>query len=195
MVKEIICKNGEVALCDDEDYPVLSRFPWYRGGMGKHPMTFLYGKNDSSQTVYMHQILSGGAVNTDHIDLNVCNMQKYNLRSSTTQTNRWNKGKQSTVCGRPPSSRFKGVMYAPLRGRDRWVVLIKHVPRGERKQNGQTLRCGYFFYEIEAAIAYNRKVVELRGEFAWVNPIPGPDDNSLTNNDIGYYATKGSGGL
>lgn len=191
MVKEIICKtDGAVILVDDEDYPVLARFPWYRGGMGKHPMTFLYGKNDTSQTVYMHQIISGGAVNMDHKDVNVLNMQKENLRPSTYQQNGWNKGKPHFK-NKVATSRFKGVSYSPYKGRDRWVVLIKHVPEGGAKENGQTLRCGYFFYEIKAALAYNKKIVELRGEFAWVNPIPGPDDKSLTNNDIEYYATKG----
>ncbi len=191
MVKEIICKtDGAAILVDDEDYSLLSRFPWYRGGMGAHPMTFIYGKRDTSQTVYMHQLIMGGMVGADHIDLNVCNMQKSNLRAATMQENGWNKGKPNFK-NKVATSRFKGVSYSPFKGRDRWVVLIKHVPPGEKKQNGQTLRCGYFFYEIEAAIAYNKKVVELRGEFAWVNPIPGPDDKSLTNNDVEYYATKG----
>jgi hypothetical protein len=33
-MKEIFCKNGELALCDDEDYPLLSRFTWYMGSAG-----------------------------------------------------------------------------------------------------------------------------------------------------------------
>jgi hypothetical protein len=32
---------------------------------------------------------------------------------------------------------------------------------------------GPYDSEIEAAKAYNAKVIELRGEYAWVNPIPG----------------------
>lgn len=195
MVKEIICKtDGAVILVDDEDYPVLSRFPWYRGGMGAHPMTFIYGKNDTSHTVYMHQILSGGAVNTDHIDLNVCNMQKDNLRPSTYQTNGWNKGKQGLCSGkRVPTSRFKGVSYRPLRGTPRWLAMIKHVEEGKHKSTGKMIYIGYFFDEIEAAKAYNAEVKELRGEWAWVNPIPGEAGESLENNGLQVCRTKSSG--
>lgn len=172
-MKKIICKtDGAEILVDDEDYAVLSRFSWYRGGKGRHPMTFLYLKNDDSITVYMHQIISGGSVQTDHKDRNVLNMQKENLRPATHQTNGWNKGKSKACRHGAPTSQFKGVSYSPINGRDRWVVLIKYVKEGEKKETGKVLRCGYFFNEIEAAKAYNKKIVELRGDRAWVNPIP-----------------------
>ena len=94
MVEEIICKtDGAVILVDDEDFPILSRFPWNRGGVGAHPMTFIYGKKDTSQTVYMHQFIMGGIVGADHKDRNVLNMQKENLRPATVQQNGWNTGK------------------------------------------------------------------------------------------------------
>lgn len=177
MVKEIICKtDGAVILVDDEDYPLLARFPWYRGGMGKHPMTFIYGKKDTSQTVYMHQIIMGGVVNADHIDMNVLNMQKSNLRLATYQQNGWNKAKPKRT-DRPPTSRFKGVTYAPLKGKDRWLVVIS-LGRGKGVD-----RVGYFFDEVEAAKAYNKRVLELRGKFAWLNPIPGESDNRLNINN------------
>lgn len=172
MVKEIICKtDGAVILVDDEDYPILSRFPWYRGGKGRHPMTFLYGKNDSSQTVYMHQIIMGGVVQTDHKDLDVCNMQKSNLRAATMQQNGWNKGKPNFK-NKKVTSRFKGVRYAPLKGTPRWLAYFKHVEEGKDKSTGKMVWVGYFWDEIEAAKAYNEAIVKYRGPFAWLNPIP-----------------------
>ncbi len=167
MTKEIICRtDGAAILVDDDDYPLLSRFPWYRGGKAGHPMTFIYGKNDTSQTVYMHQLIMGGAVNTDHEDQNVLNMQKVNLRPATYQQNGWNKAKPNFK-NKKATSRFKGVSYAPLHGKDRWMVVIS---RGKGKG---VERVGYFYDEVEAAKAYNKRVVEMRGKYAWVNPIPG----------------------
>lgn len=183
MVKEIVCKtDGAVILVDDEDFPLLSRFSWYRGGKGAHPMTFIYGKRDTSQTVYMHQLILGGMVGADHIDRNVCNMQKANLRPATSQQNGWNKGKPMRTRHGEPASQFKGVSRVVGRGGNvYWRVVIKTTMKGEFP--AKYVRLGPFDDEVEAARAYNKRIVELRGEYAWVNPIPGEDGKSLNNND------------
>ncbi len=166
-MKKIICiTDGAEILVDDEDYPILSRFPWYRGGKGQHPMTFFYLKNDDSITVYMHQIISGGAVQTDHKDRNVLNMQKENLRAATHQTNGWNKAKPKRAgC----TSQYKGVSYRPLKGKPRWLAFFKHVEEGQPKHTGKMIYIGYFDTEKEAAIAYDEKVLEKRGKWAFTN--------------------------
>lgn len=172
MVKKIICKtDGAEILVDDEDYPILSRFPWYRGGAGKHPMTFIYGKNDTSQTVYMHQLIMGGMVGADHIDLNVCNMQKSNLRAATAQQNGWNKGKPKANRHGQNTSKYKGVSkYKDADGSVWWRVIIKLTKKGEIP--ARFVRINGFETEIEAAQAYNKEIVKHRGKFAWLNPIP-----------------------
>lgn len=158
MVKEIICKtDGAIIFVDDEDYPVLSRFPWYRGGKVKHPMTFFYLKNDGSQTVYMHQIIMGGAVNTDHKDQNVLNMRKENLRPSTYSQNGANRKKSLT---KPTASKYKGVQKAP---NGRWRATIGF--------NKKVIQLGVHDTEDQAAIAYNNKASELFGEYACLNPV------------------------
>lgn len=164
MVKEIICKtDGAVILVDDEDYPILSRFPWYRGGKSRHPMTFLYGKLDTSQTVYMHQIIMGGAVNTDHADRNVLNMQKSNLRLSTYQQNGANRRKSLTKAGKPTSSQYKGVHKMPS---GKYRAAIGH--------NRKVIWLGTFTEEDQAALAYNAKATELFGEYACLNDVHAP---------------------
>ncbi len=174
-MKEIRCKNGEIALCDDEDYPVLSRFIWYIGSelkSGGYPCCFVYGQKNTRKQLFMHQLLVPSATNVDHIDHDKMNNQKSNLRPATWQENGWNKGKNKTHRGKPSTSKYKGVVYRPLQGKDRWAVLIKHVERGQPKETGKMLRVGYFFDEDEAARAYNKKILELRGEWAWLNPVP-----------------------
>lgn len=173
MVKEIRCKNGEIALCDDEDYPLLSRFIWYMGSElshGGYPCCFVYGKGNTRKQIFMHQLVMAGAYSPDHIDQDKMNNQKDNLRLSTHQQNAWNQKKQKSARGKPCSSKYKGVSYAPLRGKDRWVALIKVGP----KKGGKVLRLGYYQTEDDAARAYNAKCKELRGEWAWLNPVEPP---------------------
>jgi hypothetical protein len=159
-MKKIICKtDGAEILVDDEDYEVLSRFPWYRGGRCAHPMTFFYLRDDGSQTVYMHQILSGGKVMTDHIDGNVLNNQKSNLRAATKQQNSANARKAATRNGKPCSSKYKGVHFTA--GKFRAVIGF----------NKKAIGLGSYTNEEDAARAYNAKAKELFGEYAKLNEI------------------------
>jgi len=181
MVKEIICKNGEIALCDDEDYPLLSRFIWYMGSelkSGGYPCCFSYGPRNTRKQIFRHQLVMPSAVHIDHIDRNKMNNQKVNLRAASWQENGWNKGKNKTTRGRPSTSKYKGVSYRPLKGAPRWLVYFKHVERGAHKSTGKMIRLGYFFDEDEAARAYNKKIKELRGEWAWLNPVPDVNDHA-----------------
>lgn len=174
MVKEIICSGGEIALCDDEDYPLLSRHAWAYQKSKKKPYVVTGNTCDGHhKNISMHNMILGLSETVDHIDGNTLHNYKENLRKATKQENGWNAKKMARCAGKkPPTSKYKGVSYTPLRGRDRWIVLIKHVENGKHKSTGKTLRCGYFWDETEAARAYNKKIVELRGEFAWVNPLP-----------------------
>jgi hypothetical protein len=174
-MKEIICKNGEIALCDDEDYPLLSRFIWYMGSelkSGGYPCCFIYGQHNTRKQIFMHQLVMPSAVFVDHEDRNKMNNQKENLRPATWQENQWNKGKARSCRFGKPTSQYKGVSFRPLRGKDRWLAMIKHVELGKHKSTGKMIYIGYYDTEIEAAKAYNEKVLELRGEWAWVNPLP-----------------------
>ena len=71
-MKHIICKNGEVALCDDDDYHLLSRFTWYMAGelkTGGYPSCNIYGKKGSIRLVAMHQMVMGGKYGYDNVRL------------------------------------------------------------------------------------------------------------------------------
>lgn len=74
---------------------------------------------------------------------------------------------------RPCTSQYKGVRkVVGVRKGTRWLAYIKHVELGQPKQTGKMIYISYFNDEIEAAKAYNIKAKELRGEWAWENPIP-----------------------
>lgn len=175
MVKEIICSTGEIALCDDEDYPLLSRFSWFLGSAvdAGHPYPYcgFYGKGNVQKKIPMHQMVMGGTYNLDHEDNDSFNNQKHNLRESTHQQNGWNKGKPKRSRYGEPASQYKGVVRCVARdGTVYWRVIIKLTKKGEVP--ARFLRLGPFATEIEAAKAYNRDIVKVRGKWAWLNPIP-----------------------
>jgi len=167
-------------LVDAEDYPLLSRHTWYiRSTTYPNPpyaATTIHAGNGRQEkknlkVVPMHQIIMGVG-NIDHRDGNTMDNRKHNLRKATHQQNGWNKGKPKRARGAGCSSKYKGVLYAPMKGRDRWQALIKYVEEGAHKSTGKMIRLGYFWNEDDAARAYNAKIKELRGEFAWLNPVP-----------------------
>lgn len=175
MVKEVHLNNGEAVLVDDEDYPVVSRYSWRRISQKGYAGTTIQFEDGTYRTLYLHQLILATNRQMDHKNQNHNDYQKENLRVATNQQNGWNKGKPKRKSG--CSSQFKGVQFAPLRGKPRWVVLIPIGKKGDPDKYVE--RVGYFWDEIEAARAYNRRVVELRGEFAWVNPIPGENENPV----------------
>lgn len=178
MTKEIVCLSGEIILVDDEDYPVLSRHRWrYRHsarGICYAATQMNIGDHKDWRTIFMHNMILGFAFYVDHHDGDTKNNQKGNLRPATMQLNGWNSRKQKTVRGLPCSSQYKGVRRVESKTKGtRWLASLKHVEEGAHKSTGRMIYIGYFDTEIGAAKAYNKKVRELRGEWAWINPLPG----------------------
>ena len=67
--------------------------------------------------------------------------------------------KAKAICGRPPTSRFKGVCWD--KRRENWIVYIKKDQRPKY--------VGRFHHELAAAEAYDAAARELFGEHARVN--------------------------
>lgn len=161
-MKEIVCYGGEIAIIDDEDFAVVCRHPWVFTANQKKPyvVTTLNTAEGSKKTIMMHNMIIGFAKYVDHIDGDTKNNSKSNLRFATHQENGWNTKKQKSRGGKPCLSIYKGVM--PLKS-GKWQASLRH--------GNKILRIGRYDTEIEAAKAYNIKVVELRGEFAYVNSV------------------------
>lgn len=169
MGKEIPIKGGEVAVVDDEDFPVVSRYSWRMSNSGYAMTTFKF-TDDAEHTVYLHKLIMGmGCFGVcDHINQNRLDCRKENLRRATYQENGWNSRKQLSAHGKPCSSKYKGVTRVVSKTKGvRWFASIKD---GDR-YSGKVIRIGYFATEDEAARAYNAKALELRGDKAWLNPV------------------------
>jgi hypothetical protein len=115
--------------------------------------------NGKHERVYMHrQILGlekGDRRRGDHIrEEETLNNTDGNLRIGTAAQN--NQHRRANFNG---SSRFKGVQFS--KQHCKWVAGIT--------LDGKRSHIGVFVLEESAAHAYDRKAVELFGEFAWLN--------------------------
>ena len=103
-------------------------------------------------TLCLHHLIMGkpqkGMV-IDHVNHNGFDNRKENLREITRAQNMRNMRSQKNS-----SSKYKGVGWC--KSREKWISRIKH--------NRKTINLGYFSSEEDAALAYNKKAIELWGE-------------------------------
>lgn len=162
-MKEIKLSLGKVALVDDSDYDVLSKYKWraFKNGNSYYARMFIYFDNwNKSVPLQMHRIIMGADSDKDiidHKDCNGLNNQRNNLRLCTRTQNAYNKKKSDN----PKSSKFKGVYLSTSENKWRALIQVKN----------QKISLGKFDDEISAAIAYNKKAIEIHGEFANLNVV------------------------
>ncbi len=150
----VIClNNGLSCIVDDEDFDKVSRHTWYCQKSGKNRYA---ASRTNGKFVYMHKIIMHCNL-IDHINGNGLDNRKCNLRSSNKSLNSVNSQKRDGN----NTSKFKGVSFRVDRNRWRSVVT----------KDKKTYFLGHFFTELDAAKAYNTKVLELFGQNAVLNII------------------------
>jgi hypothetical protein len=160
-MKEITLSQNKVSLVDDEDYDFLNQWKWCtrKKKLGKFyavrnlprdPITH------QQKQILMHQVIMNAPdyAEVDHEDNDGLNNQKYNLRIATKNQNQHNGSKRVDN-----TSGYKGVSW--YNQTTKWQVKIAF--------NGKLIHLGYFDDPIQAAKAYDRKAVEIFGEFAKLN--------------------------
>lgn len=155
--------NGHSTIVDAEDYTFLMQWKWkahphkhvgLRAARDFKKMDKSTGKN-IRKTFLMHRVITNcpdGLV-VDHINGDMLDNRRENLRVCTSQENRFNSKTHMTKKG----SKFKGVH----KNRDKWRAVIMH--------NRKYIHIGNFLTPEEAARAYDAKALELFGEFAHLN--------------------------
>jgi len=149
-VKRIPLTNGFYAYVDAEDYEWLNQWHWQVCGAG-YAM-----RREKGKMIFMHrQIMQPpkGKI-VDHINGNGFDNTRANMRNITPRQNTRNRRAQVKS-----ASIYKGVGYR--KECRKWYARIQLDER--------SFFLGYFDTEIEAARAYDRKAVELFGEFAALN--------------------------
>jgi hypothetical protein len=154
-MKEIKLSRGEITMVDDDDFEWLTQWKWYCDNKGY--ATRVVKVNGKDGRIFMaRQIMNAPqGLEVDHIDHNPLNNQKENLRICTTAQNQWNRGR---IYGR---SKFLGVSVTVASGVTYYKVDIC--------SNGAKYYLGMYTDEEEAAKVYDKKAIELHGEFARLN--------------------------
>lgn len=152
------CQNKTEFVLDDEDLERISKFKWYdaNGSIERTimlPNLAYRGGFECFHISLAKEIMQDISSVFDHKDRNYKNNKKYNLRPCTHEQNSWNKGKMYSGT----TSKYIGVN---KRG-SKFRAYITH----KRKH----ITIGTFSTEKEAVEAYNKKALELRGEFAVLN--------------------------
>ena len=159
-MKQIELTQNQYALVDDEDYNRLNKHKWcvmYSPGLkGYYAVRGI--KNGKPTLIYMHRIIMGApkGMQIDHINHNILDNRKENLRVCTASQNGMNQ-----KCRKNTTSEYKGVYWHKQNKKWRTRINI----------NGKRIYLGSFKSEIQAAKAYDKKAKILFGEFALLNNI------------------------
>jgi hypothetical protein len=127
---------------DLDDYDKLKNTSWHVGTKG-----YLSGKINN-KSIRMHRFIMNfpEGMCVDHINGNIYDNRKNNLRIVTNQENTMNKINKI----KNTSSQYFGVSKTPY---GKWAACIKF--------NQKTINLGTFDIEEDAALAYNKKAEEL----------------------------------
>ena len=146
-MKHIQLTQGQVALIDDADFRQLVQQKWY--AVKKRRRYYAYTKRSTPMTHLLLHPPKGYVA--DHINGDTLDNRRSNLRICTQRENKLNAGAR-----RNSKSGYRGVTYKPhARG---WMAQIQ--------EHGKFHFLGYYKTATEAALAYDQKALELRGEFA-----------------------------
>lgn len=149
---EIIHRSGLIILIDLEDLSLYNNQSWTINKDG-----YVYSTTPPYQ--FLHRVVLGyfDELQVDHISQNKLDNRKCNLRICSQTENSMNQPKKfgHTVM----QSKYKGVHWP--KGKGKWRASITF--------NKKRYYLGWFYSEIDAAKAYDKKAIELCKEFAELN--------------------------
>jgi hypothetical protein len=180
-MKEITISNGRVKLVDDEDYETAIKYKWTVSHKGKN--SYQVCTNSMVEGIpyrgvsYKRLILGMEAKwtlfkNGNPLDLRRENITVFNTASefiSVISKKPKKKGNELNTAiskaaqgktGSTKKTRYIGVRYEP-KNPHKWIGIIKH--------NWKNYYLGCFTKEEDAALAYDKKALELYGPDATVN--------------------------
>jgi hypothetical protein len=157
--RRIYLGEGVWTVLDEQDYYRLGHFKWtVIGDSGKfYAVRSVKVGQVKTKTLRLHREIMNPPKRrlVDHKNGDSLDNRRDNLRLATRAQNVHNRRKTKSKT----SSRFIGVFYE--KRYHYWVAKIEH--------KGKVIWLGSFKSEVEAAKAYDRAALKLRGEFARLN--------------------------
>lgn len=151
--------QGEFALIDEADLPIIEGYTWCVGITRSHKTARTnITVNGKSKALLMHRLILGlnnPSICVDHIDGNPLNNCRNNLRVCSQAENVRNKKK------RPERTQFKGVT--------RYFRPVPHPFYARISVNRKTICIGSYETPEEAARAYDEAARKHHGIFAALN--------------------------
>lgn len=180
---EVPLSQGRVALIDAEDAERVNQFKWTahvkknRKKQSFYARRSIWGK-EKQVTIWLHRFIMNAPkdLQVDHINGNGLDNRKINLRLATNSQNHCNIPRENNWTG------FRGV--GRHRGSSKFYARIK--------KNGKQNDLGVFETAEEAAHAYDKKAVEIHGDFATLNF---PENKRLYFEAAGYPPHSSGGGV
>lgn len=151
--------DGIFTVIDKDDIEKVNKYTWHLDKKGKQRYVIVnITYNRTTTKIYLHRFIMNCPKNmtVDHINHNGLDNRKNNLRICTNRENSINSRKR-----RNTSSIHKGVSWD--KSMNKWQSYIKNISKKEH--------LGYFDDETEAAKIYNKRAIELFGEFAYPNNV------------------------
>ena len=148
-MKTIIVSKKFEAKVSDEDYKMLSKYPWY---ITVTPRSMYTSTSINGKTVYMHRLILDAqkGQEVDHINNDGLDNQRENLRFCTSSQNKANMRLRADN-----KSGYKGINFDKQTGK--WRARIKF--------NGKEYSLGRHS-NLKDAVRARKKALTLHGEFA-----------------------------
>lgn len=153
-IANLYTSSGHKFAIDTEDLERVTKFSWHLAIRG----VVIHVRHDSekSEFKYLHHFIMQTHLKLDHIDGDGLNNCKYNLRYATNSQNGANRGRNYNN-----KTGFKGVIIHKASKLKPFLAQIVC--------NRKHYYLGTFKTAEEAARAYDKKAIELFGEFASTN--------------------------
>lgn len=148
--------RGYVAVIDDEDWPLVSKYKWC-ADVGPRGHVYAVNGGNKAPKLLMHRLIlpPRPGLYTDHVDGNGLNNRRSNLRYATPL--------QNVVNSFHPGKLFAASIYRGVSASGpRWRARM-------RTEGGRKINLGTFDTQEQAARAYDAAARERYGEFAVVN--------------------------
>ena len=165
-MSEIQIRGGQVALCDEEDYPILAQHKWYLNNKGYAYRYNGYYWNAKGKIIclrlYMHREILGlqKGQETDHINNDPLDNHRANLRVGNRSLQTINSRRPKNISG------WRGVICCKS------CPGLKKIWRAQIKIHGKTISGGYFQSPRMAAFAYNEMALKHFGpQFRFFNQV------------------------